>query len=199
VRLPIRSSVRFEEVARGAQFRDRIAIPALATPVALFEAFETVALPDMKLAWLLGEIRYLPARLSGHQPNANPAHPFLSTLLENGTLILHDDKPHEIMTGSAGQLHRLIDQVPVRFASREAFDRFADPRYEKLFMSIRVSSTGADGEQWLVLEHATLALSADAERKFRKYWRVIRPMGAFVSRELLRATRDKARRLTLPP
>ncbi len=153
----------------------------------------------MKLAWLLGEIRYLPARLAGRQPAADSTQPFLSTLIRNGTLILHDDKPREIITGSAGQLHRVVDQAPVRFAGRDAFDSFADPEHEKLFMSLRVSPTGIDGEQWLVLEHATRALSVEAERRFRRYWRVIKPMGAFVSRELLRAIRDRAQRLTAAP
>lgn len=198
-RLAIPTSATFEAIARGAQFRDRIAIPARATPEALFRAFETVALPDMKLAWLLGEIRYLPARLTGHQPDADSKQPFLSTLVRNGTLILHDDQPREIITGSAGQLHRVVDQAPVRFASREAFDSFSDPQHEKLFMSLRVSPTGMDGEEWLVLEHATHALSLEAERRFRMYWRVIKPMGAFVSRELLRAIRDRAQRLTAAP
>jgi len=33
-----------------------------------------------------------------------------------------------------------------------------------------------------------------AERKFKRYWRIIKPMGAFVSRELLQAVRTKAQR-----
>jgi hypothetical protein len=37
-----------------------------------------------------------------------------------------------------------------------------------------VTPTGRDGEHWLVLEHATRALSASSERKFRRYWRLIR-------------------------
>jgi hypothetical protein len=82
--------------------------------------------------------------------------------------------------------------MPVRFGSRAAFDVFAHPDYEKLFISLRIAPTGQPGEQWLVLEHATRALSAPAEQKFRRYWQVIRPMGAFVSRELLKAVRARA-------
>jgi hypothetical protein len=113
-------------------------------------------------------------------------------LIDGGTLILADDTPREIITGSAGQLHRIVDQAPVRFASRQAFDAFADPQHEKLFMSLRVTETGVPGESWLVLEHATLALSDDAERRFRQYWHVIKPTGAFVSRRLLKAVRRLA-------
>jgi hypothetical protein len=96
-----------------------------------------------------------------------------------------------VITGSAAQLHR-VNQALVRFDTREAFDAFADPEHEKLFMSVRVAPTGRPGEHWLVLEHATRALSPVAQRKFQRYWRVIRPGGAFVSRELLKAVRRRA-------
>jgi len=137
-------SPAFESIARGAQFRDRIAI-------------------------------------------------VVSLLVDGGALILRDASPQELITGSAAQLHR-VNQAPRRFTSREAFDAFADPNHEKLFMSIRVAPTGRSDEQWLVLEHATRALSPVAERRFSWYWRVIKPLGAFVSWRLLRAIRRKAER-----
>jgi len=157
-----------------------------------------VTLHDMKFAWLLGELRYLPSRLAGHMPAADSSRPFMSTLIEGGTLLLHDDAPREVITGSAAQLHRM-HQAPQRFANREAFEAFDDPDHEKLFMSVRVAPTGRPGEHWLVLEHATRPLSPLAERKFARYWRVIKPMGAFVTWQLLRAVRRRARRALVGP
>lgn len=194
-RSPAPASATFDAVARGAQFRDRIAVVVKAPPDAIFRALREVRLPDMKLAWLLGEIRYLPSRFSGHMPRAVTTTPFFETLIDGGTLVLRDDAPRELITGSAAQLHK-VNQAPRRFATREEFDTFVDPAHEKLFMSIRVAPTGRPGEWWLLLEHATLALSADSERRFARYWRLIKPLGAFVSWQLLRAVRRRAERTT---
>jgi hypothetical protein len=195
-RLPIPASSAFDAVAGGAQFRDQIAIVVKSSPDAIFRALREVRLSDMKLAWLLGEIRYLPSRLAGRMPAVDTKTPFFETLIAGGTLILCDDAPREVITGSAAQLHR-VNQAPRRFATRERFDTFADPDHEKLFMSIRVAPTGRPTEFWLVLEHATRALSSNAERKFARYWRVIKPLGAFVSWQLLRAVRRRAERAML--
>lgn len=155
-RVPIPASPDFDRLAEGAQFRDRVAVVVKASPDAIFKALREVALRDMKLAWALGEIRYLPSRLDGHMTAVDSTRPFLPLLIEGGTLVLRDDSPHELITGSAAQLHR-VNQAPRQFTTRETFDTFADPDHEKLFMSIRVAPTGRPQEHWLVLEHATRA------------------------------------------
>jgi hypothetical protein len=54
-RLPVPASPAFEAIARGAQFRDRIAIVVKRSPQTIFQALREVTLRDMKLAWLVGE------------------------------------------------------------------------------------------------------------------------------------------------
>jgi hypothetical protein len=197
-RLPVPPSPAFEAIARGGPFRDYIAVVVKAPPEAIFQALRDVTLRDMKFAWLLGELRYLPSRLAGHMSATDSRRSFMKTLIEGGTLVLRDDAPREVITGSAAQLHG-VHQAPQRFASREAFEAYDDPGYEKLFMSVRVAPTGRPGEHWLVLEHATRALSPLAERKFARYWRVIKPMGAFVTWQLLRAIRRRAECAAVAP
>jgi hypothetical protein len=60
-RSPVPPSPPFEAAARGAQFRDRIAVVVKAAPEAVFQAFEDVTLRDLKFARLLGDLRYLPS------------------------------------------------------------------------------------------------------------------------------------------
>ena len=197
-RSPVPLSPAFEATARGARFRDRIAVVVKAPPEAIFAALQNVTLRDMKFAWLLGELRYLPSRLAGRMPDTESRQPFMKTLTDGGTLILRDDAPREMITGSAAQLHR-VHQSPKHFPTREAFEAFNEPDHEKLFMSLRVAPTGRPGEHWFVLEHATRPLSPLADRRFARYWRAIRPMGAFVTWQLLRAIRRRAERAAIGP
>ena len=126
-RSPVPASSAFEVIARGAQFRDRIAIVVDATPEAIFKALQDVTLRDIKVAWVLGELRYLPSRLAGRMPAVDSRRPLLSTLVAGGTLVLRNDMPRELITGSVAQLHR-IHQAPRRFATRASMNRRSERR-----------------------------------------------------------------------
>ena len=68
-------SPTFEVIARGAGSATGLRSWCGASPDRIFKALREVTLRDMKLAWLLGELRYLPSRLAGHMPPGDSGGP----------------------------------------------------------------------------------------------------------------------------
>jgi hypothetical protein len=164
-----------------------------ATPAAVFDALYKVTPNEMPVAKTLGTLRYLPGRILGRRNvEAGSVEPFIGTLLKNGTVVLVQEPDRELVVGSAGKYHQLLDQEPEPFTSPEQFQTFADPECQKLVMSIRVEPTGTPGLNRLLLEHRTQALSEASRQRFRRYWRVIKPTGAFVTKQLLWAIKRRA-------
>lgn len=178
-------------LAPEAQFRSSVGVIVHAPPEKALAAVSSVTLNDMPLARWLGNIRYLPGRLLAKLPPPMQVDlPFVRQLEQGGTMVLKRT-PDEMVTASAGRLHRIVDQDFVTFSSRKDFQAFRDPDYEKLFMSVRAEPAGP-GKSRLILEHWTWAMGPKAQKKFRRYWRIIRPAGNFVSRRLLVAAKRRA-------
>ena len=176
------------------EFTDEISVTVSATPAAIFDAAMRVTANDMPVAKALGTLRYLPGRLLGRKRASSDAAPFIQTLLDNGTVILADEPEHELVFGSAGKYHQLLDQEPRPFKTADDYHAFHHADYQQLVMSLRVTPTSTPGLNQLVLEHRTHPLSEESRRKFRRYWRVIRPPGAFVTKQLLGAIKRRAER-----
>jgi len=179
----------------GRCFSDSIVVRSAASAPALLRAVERVRGSDMPLATFLGAVRYLPARFGSGAASrraraAESDLPFVPSLYTRLGSILLARTPSELIIGTIGKLHQIRDQELVSVPDGAAFLAFDEPDHEKLAMSLRV---GADQRgSWLALEHRTRATDADAERKFARYWRVIRPAGAFVTRQLLIAAARRA-------
>jgi hypothetical protein len=177
--------------APQAQFRSRVEVEVNAPAAQVLQAFDQVTPGDMPVAWLLGGIRYLPGKLLGRKPPlVGRDEPFGKKLMESGSLEVAR-APEEIVIASAGKYHRLTDQELVRFRSVGEFRSFNHPAYQKLLISVRAEPLD-HGRSRLILEHWTWALSEGSRRKFARYWKVIRPMGNFVSRILLKAAGRRA-------
>jgi hypothetical protein len=177
------------------EFRDVISVTVNASSAAIFAALRNVTAEEMPVAKALGTLRYLPGRVLGrNNVAAGAGEPFIAALLKNGTVVLAETPDTELVTGSAGKYHQLLDQEPQPFTTAEEFHSFADPDCQKLVMSLRVEPTGTRGLNRLVLEHRTQALSDESRRRFRRYWRVIKPTGAFVTKQLLWAVKVRAER-----
>ena len=175
------------------EFRDVISVSVNAEPAAIVDAMYSVTVDDMPIAKAMGTLRYLPGRLLGRRSVESTAgEPFMESLLKNGTVVLAEDPGRELVVGSAGKYHQLLDQEPRPFTNAEEFRAFDDTDYQKLVMSLRVEPTGTPGLNRLVLEHRTQPLGEASRRRFRRYWRVIKPAGAFVTRQLLWAAKRRA-------
>lgn len=185
-------SALIDEVLPSYEFSDLIGVEVQATPERIFTALDEVTLAEMPLAKMLGQLRYLPARLTGRMPASAQDEPFMKLVLGQGTTVLAEEPQREIVTGTIGKFHDSFDQQIVPLQGADEFYRFDDPDYQKLVMSIRVRETGAAGVYRLELEHRTHALSPSARRRFAWYWLVIKPGGAFVTKLLLKAVRRRA-------
>jgi len=189
------TTTALEGIVPEREFRDVISVTVNATPAAIFEALSKVTANEMPVAKAMGTIRYLPGRILGRRNvEAGSAEPFMGVLLKTGTVVLAQEPDRELVVGSAGKYHQLLDQEPEPFTSAEEFHAFASPECQKLAMSIRVEATGTPGLNRLVLEHRTQALSEASGRRFRRYWRVIKPTGAFATKQLLWAIKRRAER-----
>lgn len=175
-------------LARGS-FSDQIAVRSTASPERLLHALARVRPCDMPLAMLLGTLRYLPARFGSararHQAALDAQQPFLEALCAGRGTIVLERNSDELIVGTIGKLHHVRDQELVDLHTALDFVQFDAPGYDKLAMSLRAERAG--GDTWLILEHRTRATTLDAARQFARYFRVIRPTGALVSRQLLKA------------
>jgi hypothetical protein len=151
----------------------------------------------MPLAKWIGELRYLPARLTGkttEQASAN--EPFMQLVMSgSGTIVLAETPNRELVVGSVGQYHNLMDQQIAKLNSPAEFLSFDHPDYQKLAMSFRLTGSDPTVGYTFTLEHRTHALSPTARGKFALYWLGIKPGGNFVSWLMLRAIKRRAERL----
>lgn len=196
---PPRRSFRLDAWLCGDAFVDSIVMRSSARPAELIRAFEHVTLADMPLAQLLGSLRYLPSRFGSErarrQASAPADQPFVRTLTRLGSRVL-ERAAEELIIGTVGKLHQIRDQEIVSIQTAAEFLLFDVPNHERLCISLRAFTE--DGETLLVLEHRTQATDDAARRRFARYWRVIRPCGAFVTRQLLRAVVRRAERSGTP-
>lgn len=182
-----------DEFLPAYEYRDSVSLEIDAEPARIMRATRELRLRDMRLAWLLGELRYLPRRLAGRAEPADPEQPFVALLRDGTGTIVLADRGDELAFGTVGRLHQLADQEPQPLTGARGFGAFEAPGFEKLVMSLRAVPLGA-GRSRVTLEHRTHAIGPVARILFGLYWIVIKPTGAFVTWQMLRAIRDLATR-----
>ena len=101
-------------------------------------------------------------------------------------------RPTRSSWGRSGSCTRSAIRSSPRSPTTADFAAFAQPNHERLAMSIR--AIPGDHGTLLALEHRTQPTDAAARRRFARYWLAIRPGGAFVTRQLLKAVARRAER-----
>ena len=196
VALQVAPSARLDAWLPDAPFRDTIVVESTASAPRLMQALEEVTLREMPLARLLGTIRYLPALFGSKEASRRAQveldRPFIAGVASaKGQLVL-GRAPDELLLGTVGKLHQIRDQEFAEVATTADFAAFAQPNHERLAMSIRAIPGGRG--TLLALEHRTQPTDEAARHRFARYWRAIRPGGAFVTRQLLKAVARRAER-----
>lgn len=189
--IAVSPSTRLDAWLPDAPFRDVITVRTAAPADVAMRAAWEVTPREMPIATALGTLRYLPGKLTGRgHEDLELDRSFLRGVVARGTVVL-EEHPREVLFGTIGRLHRIRDQEVVILRTPAELAAFGAPGHQKLVMSLRAIGM-EDGGCVLALEHRTAALDPDAERRFARYWRVIRPGGAIVTRQWLRAIARRA-------
>jgi len=147
------------------EFVQRVSVHVNAPPKDAMRALRQVELRDMPLATLLGDLRYLPARLLGRAKQDDRDVPFFERLLEDGSVLLAD-RGDDVVIGGIGKYHQIVDQEPLRIPDAMFYEHFDGASYEKL--AIEVCAIPSDGGCDLVLEAHTHPLGEAARRSFAR-------------------------------
>lgn len=161
--------------------RHRLAIDA--PPARIDEAFRSVSIADLPVARVLWWIRRL-GRSYG-----DTTKPFVGGELPG--VVLEDVPGEGIVLGLTGQFWRVLggQRDPARPRTAEEFLAYARPDTCKAVIDFRV------GERSLATETRVHVADPASRRKFRRYWRVIRPFSGLIRILLLRAARRRAEAL----
>jgi hypothetical protein len=162
-----------------------------APPPAVYAALQRVDLLDSGLIRTLLFARTAPAALL-HPRGRRPHGPLtLARLLEHGFVLLGERPGHELALGAVGRFWTLRGQrLPVDAAGFRAFDR---PGYARAVWDFRLVPVD-DGTTRLSTETRIACTDASSRRRFRLYWRVVRPFSGLIRIALLRAIAREATR-----
>lgn len=111
---------------------------------------------------------------------------------ETGMVVLAEEPEVETLVGSVGRFWER--DYGWRRIGPEEFAGFAEPGYAKLAIDLWVQPAG-DGRSLLRYEARTATTDEEARRRFRWYWRLIRPgVGLVMGRAVSRIRKEAERR-----
>jgi hypothetical protein len=141
------------------------------------------------IRWLL-RLRAAPTLLRRRPPRGTRGALTLERLLENGFVLVGDRPDRELALGMVGRFWRLTE-VPLRLDA-DQFRRFEAPGYARAVWDFRLVAEA--GGTRLSTETRIACTDARSRRRFRLYWRVVRPFSGLIRIVLLRAIAREATR-----
>jgi hypothetical protein len=172
-----------------------------APPAVAYAAVREADLLDPVVRALFG-IREAPARWlarrRGEPVIVSPRSVTVADLLRPGTgmVVVREEEGSDLVIGSVGRFWRR--DYGHREVSGEGFTTFDEPGYAKLAMGFEVRPLPG-GRALVHYEARTATTDAEARRRFRRYWRVIRPGVRLVMRRALARIRREAERRAAAP
>jgi len=171
-----------------------------ATPEEAYDAVRDVNLTRIGVApRLLGELRYLPARIlagvRGTEPPETPESVTFDELTaESGYVVLAEAPGEEFVLGAVGKFWKpAIEWAAVDAGAFESYDR---PGYAKLAIGVSVRPYGT-GRTLVTYEARTATTDESSRRRFRRYWTLIGPFAGYLMGTVLDTVEADLERTTI--
>ncbi len=145
---------------------------------------------DIPLGGSLLAIRLAIARLAGKPFRYVRAEPLVTQFLDQGFVLLADERPSELVLGAIGRFWRPTSDLQ-NVADANAFVQFHKPGFCKAAVSFHCAEV--EGETHVSIETRVLATDARADRAFAPYWVLVRTGGGILRWEMLAAVKRKLR------
>jgi hypothetical protein len=182
-----------DEALPEYDFRERHACHIDAPLERVDEAVRAVTIRDMPLPRLLFAVRAAPRRLRRKPSRFGEVDvPLLGLALDIVFGSLGDEPGDEVAIGMIGQPWKLAGGKTRRFERPDEFRAFAEPGFVKAAMNFRFEPRGKG--TLLATETRIKATDPAAQRRFRRYWLVIRLGSGLTRRSWLRAAKRRAER-----
>lgn len=180
--------MRIDEFMPEPQFAERHAVRVSAPPERAWQAVRALDLGRSPLIRTLFALRSLPGLFGEKRPGARALGLTREGLLRSGFVLLAEQPPREIVLGLAGRFW-----TPTGGLTRVEPDEFREFRRPGLALAAWNFTVLPTDEGSLVATETRVRCTDDeAYRRFRRYWRIVRPFSGLVRREALRAIRRAA-------
>ena len=171
------------------QFREHHQTLVASTPEILFQSVQDMDFKQSPLIRPLFQIREIPGRIINRRSREPGLGHTLKDMIRMGFIPLADEPPRETCLGVVGRFWRPIPDL-VQMPG-DQFKHFDDPSYAKAVMNFLVTSLD-DSTCRLTTETRVCCPDKAAQRKFRRYWTMIRPFSGLIRKEMLKIAKQSA-------